>query len=77
MTTLERRRNWKLSIYGREHGSPHVHVNGPEFRAVIEIASGAVLAGALPAAVLLEARQWLKAHQADVMAQWQRHNPDL
>jgi len=55
----------------------HVHVTGPEFRAVVEIATGAVLAGALPTAILLEARQWLKAHQADVMAQWQRHNPDL
>jgi len=77
MTTLERRRNWKLSVYGREHGCPHVHVTGPAFRAVLEIATGAVLAGALPAPVLGEARQWLKAHQAVVMMQWQAHNPNL
>jgi len=77
MTTLERRRNWKISVYGREHGVPHVHVTGPEFRAVLEIASGQVLVGQLPLAVLLEVQQWLDARREHVMAHWRIHNPNL
>jgi len=77
MTTLERRRKWKISVYGREHGMPHVHVTGPDFRAVVEITTGTVLVGHLPAQVLMNVRDWLAAHQTDVLAQWQAHNPDL
>ena len=29
MTTLYRNRNWKLQIFGREHGVPHFHVWTP------------------------------------------------
>jgi len=65
MTTLERWRNWKISVYGREHGTPHIHVVSSDFRAVVEIATSEVLAGHLPPKVLLEVQQWL----------WDIHNP--
>jgi len=76
MTTLTRGPNWKISIYGREHGIPHVHVTGPGFRAVLDIATGGILIGRLPADVLADARQWLAQHQNDAQRQWRIHNPD-
>jgi len=77
MTTLERRGHWKLSVYGREHGMPHVHVTGSNFRASLAINSGAVLVGSLPADVLQQAQAWLQVNRADVLASWHAHNPDL
>jgi len=77
MTTLERRRNWKISVYGREHGMPHVHVTGPNFRASIAIATGAVLSGHLPASVLREVQDWLDINRPTVLERWHAHNPTL
>jgi len=28
MVTLHRSRNWKIEVFGREHGIAHVHVTG-------------------------------------------------
>jgi len=77
MTTLERRNNWKISVYGREHGMLHIHVNGPNFRAVVAIDNGAILSGALPLAVLREVNDWLDIRRMEVLAQWKLHNPTL
>jgi len=77
MTTLTRGSNWKLSVFGREHGLPHVHVTGAGFRAVLAIATGDLLVGRLPVEVLADARQWLAQHQDESQQQWQRLNPDL
>jgi hypothetical protein len=29
MTTVHRNRNWKIQVFGREHGVPHFHVWTP------------------------------------------------
>lgn len=57
MATLHRSRNWKIEIFGREHGIAHIHVTGPEFRATVSIASGEVIAGALPTVTLKDVRR--------------------
>jgi len=77
MTTLQRGQNWKISVYGREHGIAHVHVTGADFRAVVAIEAGDILAGKLPASVLQDVREWLRGNQAQAFEQWTAHNPDL
>lgn len=77
MTTLERRNNWKVSVFGREHGAPHIHVTGPDFAATLEIATGTVLAGSVPPAILAEAREWLAANREVALVQWKVHNSTL
>jgi hypothetical protein len=77
VTTLERRRNWKISVYGREHGVPHLHVTGPDFSATMAIANGELLTGGAPAAVLAQVRAWLIANRAAAAEQWQVLNPTL
>jgi hypothetical protein len=75
MTTLHRSRNWKIEVFGREHGIPHVHVSGPEFRATVRIDSGELIAGKLPAMTLKEVRWWLDHHRELALNLWKERNP--
>jgi hypothetical protein len=77
MVTLHRSRNWKIEVFGREHGVAHVHVTGPDFRATVNIESGEIIAGSLPAFVLKEMRQWLIAHRDVALKLWKERNPSL
>jgi hypothetical protein len=74
MVTMQRGPNWKVSVYGREHGRAHFHIEGPGFRCSVAIASLEVIVGAVPAAVLREAIEWAREHQAELLATWQELN---
>lgn len=75
MVTLLRGPNWKVSVYGREHGVPHFHIEGPGFRCSVEIASLEVIVGAVPVKVLREALSWARDHRPELQASWQELNP--
>jgi hypothetical protein len=62
--------SWKIAVYGREHGVPHYHVEGPGFRCSVSIRTQDLIIGAAPAAVLKSARAWARDHQAELMATW-------
>jgi Domain of unknown function (DUF4160) len=74
MVTLTRASGWKIAVYGREHGLPHFHVEGPGFRCSIAIETGEVIVGAVPAAVLREAKRWAEANKAVLRTTWQELN---
>ena len=76
MTTMYRDRNWKIQVFGREHGIPHFHVWTPNAAAVISIETLAVLSGAVDAKTLEEARAWANSHRAELLAEWRRLNPE-
>jgi hypothetical protein len=40
MVTVYRGQNWKLAVYGRDHGVPHFHIEGPGYRCSIAIETG-------------------------------------
>jgi hypothetical protein len=75
MVTLHRGPNWKISVYGREHGVPHFHIEGPDFRASVGIASLELIVGAVPSGVLREVIAWASERQAELLAKWQELNP--
>lgn len=75
MVTMHRRPNWKVSVYGREHGRAHFHIEGPGFRASVEIATLEVIVGAVPPRVSSEAVAWAREHRAVLLAKWQELNP--
>ena len=77
MVTLHRSRNWKIEVFGREHGVAHVHVTGPEFRATVSIETGEIIAGSLPIVILKEVRQWLDGHRDVALKLWKERNPNL
>ena len=76
MVTMHRSRNWKIEIFGREHGIPHVHVSGPDFRATVSIETGEIIAGALPTTTLKEVRRWLDSNRDTAMKRWYERNPN-
>ena len=75
MVTMHRGPNWKVSVYGREHGVPHFHIEGPGFRASVDIASLEVIVGAVPRDVQSAALGWAREHRVELIAKWQELNP--
>jgi Domain of unknown function (DUF4160) len=74
MVTMHRGPNWKISVYGREHGLPHFHIEGPGFRCSVGLATLDLLIGSAPANVRREALVWAEANRALLLAQWQELN---
>jgi hypothetical protein len=74
MVTMHRAGNWKIAVYGREHGVAHFHVECPSFRCSVAIATRELIIGEVPVAVLAEAIAWAKAHEDELAAKWQELN---
>jgi hypothetical protein len=75
MVTMHRGPSWKIAVYGRDHGVPHFHVEGPGFRCSVAIETLDLIIGAAPVAVLSAAREWASAHQDALRQTWQELNP--
>lgn len=65
---------WKIAIYARDHGIPHFHIEGPDFRCSVAIASFDLIVGTVPAGILTKALAWARANQAVLMQTWQELN---
>lgn len=52
MTTLHLFEGIKVEVYSRDHLPPHIHLRYGGDEALLEIQSGAILAGHLPVLVL-------------------------
>ncbi|MPZ31212.1 MAG: DUF4160 domain-containing protein [Rhodospirillales bacterium] len=74
MVTLYREAAWRIAVYGRDHGTPHFHIEGPGFRASVSIEALELIVGAVPAAILRAARNWARRHQSELMATWRELN---
>jgi len=74
MVTLYREAAWRIAVYGRDHGIPHCHVDGPGFRGSVSIETLELIVGAVPAAILGAARAWAREHRQELMAKWRELN---
>ena len=74
MVTVYRQPGWKIAVYGREHGAPHFHVEGPGFRCSVDIETLEVIVGAAPTAVLRAARLWAQANRSQLIGKWRELN---
>lgn len=54
-----------------DHAPPHIHVEYQGHRALVEIATGAVKAGALPSKVAALVRDWCAEHRQELLDDWQ------
>ena len=59
-----------VRVYHDDHEPPHIHVQYGEFGAVVEIASGRLLAGRLPPRVKRTLDEWLRLRRASVNRAW-------
>ncbi|MGH6872041.1 MAG: DUF4160 domain-containing protein [Rhizomicrobium sp.] len=74
MVTVYRGPNWKISVYGREHGVPHFRVEGVEFRCSVAIATLETIIGTAPAPVLTQACAWAAGNREFLFAKWRELN---
>jgi hypothetical protein len=61
-----------IRMYFSDHPPPHFHAVYADQEAVIAIASGAVLRGALPDRALRMVREWASIHRDELAANWER-----
>ena len=72
MPTIHRFAACKIAIYADDHLPPHFHIEGRGFRAVIEIETMTVRAGAVRRAQ--EAMGWARENREILRAEWVRLN---
>ena len=71
---MHRGTGWKIAVYGREHGIPHFHIEGPGYRCSVGIATLEPLIGTAPPVVLRVACEWAAKNKAELLAKWQELN---
>ncbi|MBL8652541.1 MAG: DUF4160 domain-containing protein [Sphingopyxis sp.] len=59
-------------MYHNDHAPPHFHASRQGFEALIGIADGKVMAGALPKKALRIVQDWAERHRDELMANWQK-----
>jgi Domain of unknown function (DUF4160) len=74
MVTVFREARWKIAIYANDHGIPHFHVEGPDFRCSVAIESNSVIIGTVPPKILREALVWSHNNRSELMQKWQELN---
>lgn len=60
-----------IRMYFHDHNPPHVHVDTPDGRALVAIATLEVLDGEIDRRALREARDWVRGKQAPLLALWE------
>jgi hypothetical protein len=61
-----------IYMYIRDHGVAHFHARHGDDEAVIEVATGEVLAGGLGRRQMKLVRDWTELHRAELLEAWQR-----
>jgi len=59
-----------IRIYHDDHNPPHFHAYYGEFAAIIEIGTGRVIGGKLPARVLRLVNEWRKLRNKELKNAW-------
>ena len=70
MPEIKRFGGFKLVMFFQDENPPHVHIRGAGFAAKVRIPNGDVLAGAVSAKVLKEARRWIQQHRTELTSLW-------
>ncbi len=65
---------WKIAVYGQEHGRPHFHIEGPDFRCSVSLDTFEVIIGSVPKRVLTAANAWAKANADLLRKKWKELN---
>ena len=59
-----------IRIFHSDHNPPHFHAYYSESEAIIEITSGKILAGSLPARAKKLVDEWRKIHKEELLKCW-------
>lgn len=61
----------RMYFLGSEHNPPHIHARYGNYIAAIEIKTGTVIEGSLPAKALYLVREWLKLYRDELTEMWE------
>lgn len=61
-----------VRMWHDDHPPPHIHVEYQGFEALVNIATGDVVEGALPRKVASIVKEWCQVHQAELQDNWNR-----
>ena len=64
-----------IRIYANDHLPPHFHAIAPDFEALIEIETLAVMRGSLTRQARKSVMVWAVAHRQEIAVEWNRTNP--
>ena len=59
-----------IYMYYRDHPPPHFHAIYGEYEAIVEIATGSVVAGQLPRRAMTLVSEWLTINQEELNRNW-------
>jgi hypothetical protein len=74
MVTMHRGQGWKIAVYAREHGVPHFHIEGPDYRCSVSIETLDAIIGTAPAGVMRSATGWARTNRPALLAKWKELN---
>ncbi len=73
MTTKQRFRNkYRLQLREKDHEPLHVHLVGGEVNAKIDLVTLKVVAGNVPAGLMVEVYNWLVTNQSELIKEWKK-----
>jgi len=61
-----------IYMYIRDHGVPHIDASYGDETALVEVATGLLLAGTLKPRQAGLVREWVELHRAELLEAWQR-----
>ena len=61
-----------IRMWHDDHPTPHIHVSYQGFEAMVEIGTGRISKGKLPAKASQLIAAWCSAHYSELMANWER-----
>ena len=69
--------NVAFRVYGNDHRPAHFHVVAPDYQAMVEIETLAVIRGSIPARDRRAVMEWAEANRDAIRAAWNDLNPTL
>ena len=64
-------RGIRITMYYSDHNPPHFHAEYAGFKCLVDILSGCVMKGSLPARQLKLVLAWNEIHRDDLMQNWE------
>lgn len=61
-----------IQMFWNDHPPAHFHVTYQSWRAIIDIETGALLAGRLPTGAARDLKAWTARHRSELLANWER-----
>ena len=72
MPTISKFYGLIIRMYFDDKHMPHFHVRYAEYRALIAVQDGGLIAGRLPQRAYRLAVEWAELHRAELLANWER-----